>query len=394
MLPVYLAYLSKEEFGLFDYILTIGTFFSVIISMEVTQAVYRFVPEYKDDLNKQNQYMASAFWFVMAAYVLVSVIVFSNVSRIEALLFEGTSHASNLLQWTFLAYFAMSLLYITLIFQRAQFNSKGSTVAACISALLTAMLSWVAIAHFKLGVVGLLAGLAIGQLSVGLVNCLSLASVFKYRPSLTRLKEMLAFSSPLVLSSLGVLTATLIDKVMIKEMMSLADLGEYGVAARFASVLTLIMVGIQSALAPLVYSNHQDPTTRTKLLQLLKGYVVLSLGGVAVLYFIAEPLILLLVGEGFERVYVLLPVLALAVVIQAGYAFFPGLNIYKKTAMLAALNVFTGLVNIVLNYWLIPLYGLFGAASATLVSSVLYFSLNALFSEKYYPIIFQKRKPS
>ncbi len=363
----------------------------MLISLEVLQAVYRFVPEHKTNVNLQNQYMSSAFWFIVSMFLIFGCIFYLFSAPIKAVFLEPHFASNSLLSWTYLAYFAMSFLYITIIFQRAKLNSTGATLAAAISALVTAISSWVAISIYELGVVGLLIGLVFGQFSVGVVNSVTLSAILFTKPRVALLKEMLSFSLPLVLSSLGVLTATLIDKVMIKEMMTLGDLGEYGVAARFASVLTLIMVGIQSALAPLIYSNHQNSETREKLLKLFKGYVCLGALGVLLLFISSEFLINFLVGEEYQQVYMLLPLLALAVVIQSGYAFFPGLSIFKKTKVLAMLNVFVGGINIVLNYAMIPAFGLYGAAISTLISSLLYFSLNAYFSEKYYPILLDFR---
>lgn len=387
MLPIYLSYLSKAEFGLFDYLITIGMVVTVIITLELAQSVVRFVPEHAHDVNVQRQYMSTALTFLVVGYVALAVFVFLLKDAIGPLILDSPFEDSNILLWATLAYFSMSLMYVTTVFQRAMLQSKQATIASAGCAATTACVSWVLLAQFELGFYGVIFGLIIGQLSVGLINGIYQFNNIKAKPSLIALKEMLLFSGPLVFSSIGVIAATFVDKVMIKEMMTLADLGEYGVAARFASVLTLVMVGIQSALAPLVYTNHNDPHTRVKLLKLLKGYLLLGSLGVLVLYFLSPLLIQVLIGEGYERVYLLLPLLALAVVIQGGYAFFPGLSIVKKTSLLAVLNLFVGVINIGLNLLFIPRFGLYGAAVATLCSGLLYFVLNAYFSEKYYPIL-------
>ncbi|MFC0117871.1 oligosaccharide flippase family protein [Pseudoalteromonas xiamenensis] len=387
MLPIYLSYLSKAEFGLFDYLITIGMVVTVVITLELAQAVVRFVPESSHNTYVQRQYMSTALAFLLVGYLLLTLVVLVLKDPIAALVLDAPFNNSNILLWATLAYFSMSLMYITTVFQRAMLQSKQATIASAACAALTAVVSWVFLAQFKLGFYGVILGLIVGQLSIGVFNGGYQFRNIAAKPSLPILKEMLVFSWPLVFSSIGVIAATLVDKVMIKEMMTLADLGEYGVAARFASILTLVMVGIQSALAPLTYSNHNKPETRAKLRKLLKGYLLLGLLGVLALYFISPILIQILIGEGYEQVNILMPLLALAVVIQGAYAFFPGLSIVKKTSLLAILNVFVGFVNIGLNLALIPQYGLHGAAFSTLCSALLYFVLNAYCSEKYYPIL-------
>ena len=56
----------------------------------------------------------------------------------------------------------------------------------------------------------------------------------------------------------------------------------------------------------------------------------------------------------------------------------------KKTLQAMYMFSFTALINVILNYSLIPSYGVFGAVYATLLSSALYFLLNYWYSKKCY----------
>jgi Na+-driven multidrug efflux pump len=66
------------------------------------------------------------------------------------------------------------------------------------------------------------------------------------------------------------------------------------------------------------------------------------------------------------------------------YIFMPGMDIAKKTKGISAINITAGLINIPLNFLLIPYLGIMGAALATLCSSLLMFALYAYFSQKLY----------
>ena len=41
LLPIYTRIISKEEYGLFDYITAIGLILGVIVSLEITQSIFR-----------------------------------------------------------------------------------------------------------------------------------------------------------------------------------------------------------------------------------------------------------------------------------------------------------------------------------------------------------------
>ena len=68
------------------------------------------------------------------------------------------------------------------------------------------------------------------------------------------------------------------------------------------------------------------------------------------------------------------------------YIFSPGIGIAKKTHLIIWINVLTGLLNILLNYLLIPKMGIKGAGMATMLSYFVFFSAFSIVSQRFYPI--------
>jgi O-antigen/teichoic acid export membrane protein len=81
-----------------------------------------------------------------------------------------------------------------------------------------------------------------------------------------------------------------------------------------------------------------------------------------------------------------MPILACASVMSRMYIFSPGLDIAKKTTTIALINLSAALTNIILNFLMIPLLGIEGAAGATLISAVLTFAGYMVLSQRYYPV--------
>jgi O-antigen/teichoic acid export membrane protein len=79
----------------------------------------------------------------------------------------------------------------------------------------------------------------------------------------------------------------------------------------------------------------------------------------------------------------------MAVFFSNMYIFAPGISIAKKSKLIAVISIIAAIMNAILNYALIPVLGLSGAAYATLISAVSAFSLYIIFSYKYYPIPYQ-----
>ena len=66
------------------------------------------------------------------------------------------------------------------------------------------------------------------------------------------------------------------------------------------------------------------------------------------------------------------------------HVFFPGLNLKNKTKLIALIAIISTMINAVLNYTLIPIYGLVGASIATLAASALAFFAYVFCSQKYF----------
>ncbi len=74
------------------------------------------------------------------------------------------------------------------------------------------------------------------------------------------------------------------------------------------------------------------------------------------------------------------------------YIFAPGLGIAKKTKIVMFISFLSALINVILNFILIPIYGLEGAAFATLISAFLVFVIRLYASNQHYkiPYVFDK----
>ena len=57
LIPIYVRYLSFEDYGVFELITTLVIIFVVVISLELTQSIIRFVPDSLNDKTlRKNTY--------------------------------------------------------------------------------------------------------------------------------------------------------------------------------------------------------------------------------------------------------------------------------------------------------------------------------------------------
>ena len=206
-------------------------------------------------------------------------------------------------------------------------------------------------------------------------------------------QKLLRFSVPLIPAAMAYLALGFTDRIFIKEMSgSLAEVGIYDMAFKFSAIISLIIVSFQSALAPIIYQQHQDEGTQANLGRIMRLFIAVgTLGGLCLAFFSYETLYIFTQPAYYEA-SVLMPIFYLSVLMTGLGMFSPGLHLKNKTKYIAIIVIFTAIINVALNYWLIPIFELFGAAIATLISTLI--NNLALFNiaQKLYPIPVSKGK--
>jgi O-antigen/teichoic acid export membrane protein len=201
-------------------------------------------------------------------------------------------------------------------------------------------------------------------------------------------KKMLIFSLPLVLSSTAIHLSSFADRLIINDVLSLESLAVYGIAAKAASVITILLSGIQGALSPHFISTWNTAFGLKSLSRIFFIYLVISIFLLMFLK-IFDKYILIFLGtsKALGGTKVLL-ILASASIVNGLNIFLFGLIKSLKTSLLSVIYLSTAALNIYLNYYLINLYGIEGAAFATLISASVGFLIHFYFSSKHLKLPF------
>lgn len=252
-----------------------------------------------------------------------------------------------------------------------------------------------------------LAGLDMGVegyvLSILLGDLLSALFVFLYaklyraiqvrKISKDVMKELLRFCLPLVPSTVFWWITSVSDRYMVAFMRSEAENGLYAVAYKIPTLLTYVVTIFNDAWKLSAVSDAGDEKERAGFYsQIYKYYQSIMFMGGAALCFFSWIMARILFAEGFREAWIFVPILTVATVFTAfdtflGSAYFT----VKKTGMSFYTSLIGAVLNIILNFLLIPPYGAMGASAATLVSYFAVFIIRAVTMKKFinfnlYPI--------
>lgn len=201
---------------------------------------------------------------------------------------------------------------------------------------------------------------------------INLKQGFSPRIDLRLLKEEYSFGSILWLGAIFAFLHYRVDQFMIKQLLGVADLGVYSVAVSLAELMFLIPVSINSALLGKLYNTDDKDASRRVMSQTLKLSLYVCLG----LALAGIPLSLLIpvvYGEAYSGAVICTMILLAGVVfaslakVSAPYFF-----TLKKPVFHLVITFITLLLNASLNYVLIPVHGITGAAFASSVSYLAY----------------------
>jgi len=184
----------------------------------------------------------------------------------------------------------------------------------------------------------------------------------------TTAKALLKDSWPLVAAGLLTMIQVRIDQIMIQQMLGNQEAGYYSVAIRSIEYFNFLSVIINSSLFPALMTNGEINILRLVKLYQLQFYLGLAIAIILVIF--GHFLMTTLYGITYEPAAILFVLSALRVPLTSlamvRGAFITIHNYFQYSTFLLFISA---ILNIALNYVLIPLYGSEGAIVATLICS-------------------------
>ena len=352
------------------------------IALEISQGLARHSGDARNDAER-IAYASTSLWFtvvVYTAFVLLGVLFAAPATR---LLFDRADRTTIFLVALF-SIWANGLFGIVQIQLRFRLQSRHFAMSNLVNTVASIGVTVWLVLFRRMGVLGVIVGQLVGR-GVGSGIALYFArDSYRFTFSREKLSEMLRFSLPLVPSSLGVFLTLYIDRIAIKEMMSLADVGIFGIAYRLVSVLGLLIVSFQTALVPLIYSNYRHPDTPAEIARIFRYFVVAGLFMLMFVSLYAGELVSLLTTPVYYGAAPVVALLAAATLLSELYMFAPGLGIANKTWTIGMISIAGAAMNTGLNIILIPVWGIQGSAFANLVSAAVVFTMYMAYSQKLY----------
>ncbi len=393
-LPIYTAYVTPEEFGilaLMNLIVNLGVKF---ITTPIIAGLNRFYynPEY---LDKSGTLLFNLFLYLFALTLLFVLIYYFSIRYISDVLFKDFKIIGIIQLYAFILLLnPVSTLFLQTI--RIKKKAKSYISISLAGLLISSTIILFLLIKMELG----LFAIAFGHVSKFLILTVLSIPIFikhsKFRFDFSILKKPLKFGYPAILAGFSTLLINSGDRYILKIFNSMNVVGLYDFGYRIASIINIIIVvPLKQGLQPIIYQKESTPNEQKNVLRHGSTYFYIFTLFIALILslFSRELITAISSNDAFISSWIIVPIVAFSYV-QHGLGTFFGFGIIMKDkSSLVSFSMGTAAaINIGLNFILIPLYGLPGAAFATLISYLSWNSLKLYFSAKYYELHFELKR--
>ncbi len=378
LLIFYTNFLSPKDYGIIEIVLVLFSLLNLILPLEISQGVARFFSD--SDQLKKNKIISTSFVFTFLVFSGPVILSFFFPEEISGFLFSSSLESNLiLLISSFMMFHALQKLLENQL--RWCLEPKKYTYLSVLGSLCFSFFPIFFIYFFDLGLSGYIYGASIASLATFLYGFYLVNNINKIGLFLDKkvLEELLSFSSPLVISSAAFYIFSYSDRWMLQIFESSESVGIYGAASRLSSIAAIIHVLSRYAFMPLVYSSYQNPESKKEIGKIFTFISMMGIFFLTIILIFSENLVSLVFGKDYSQASYILGYLSASIILMNTYFFSPGLNIAKKTKTIAGISIAVAAINLLGNYFLIPLFSMEGAAISSLISSlimvVLYFYL-------------------
>jgi PST family polysaccharide transporter len=217
----------------------------------------------------------------------------------------------------------------------------------------------------------------------------------KLKVSLARAKVLMADSWPLLLSGLAIALYMKIDQIMLGQMLGDDAVGIYSAATRISEVWYFIPMMIVASVFPAILEakKKSEALYHHRLQRLYDLMVWLSVAVALPMTFLSGPIVVLLYGPAYAEAGTVLAIhIWASVFVFLGVASTQWFMAENRQILFFQRTLVGAVINVALNYMLIPTFGIAGAAYATVLAQASVGLLYDVFQKETQPMFAMKLK--
>lgn len=367
LLPIYTRQLGAGGYGKLALVDTVLDFTGAFVIFGIYSGYYRFYREYDDGQRRRLKNTAINFALILGVLnILLIILVGEPISKI-VFNFEGSYKI------LILAVVRSAIVqFVTLLLCDYTLNYRAvvSVLINLSNLVLNLFFSIYFVIYRGEGISGIYKGYIYGYGI--LLLYLVIINLNSYRLEIDRnmLRNMLKFSTGLIPANLASTVLTLSDRYFLSGYRNYEETGIYSIGYKIGMLIEPLFISpFNSVFTPYKFEIWKETDAQEKLNDMFEKYHFIGLFMVLAISFYSKIILLIATTRAFFDAYKIIPLILFSYFLYGKSNFYKlGIEIKNKTYIDSNIMIFGGLINIILNIILVPLWGMYGASIATCLS--------------------------
>lgn len=360
MVPLYTKCLSTDQYGTIEIIETIEQLLIPFMSIVVFDAVIRFgLSKYE-----QRENVLKCALFVVLLGSIITILTTPLIGLYP-----------SVYEWRwYISIYVILNMFNSVLLNYVKVENKNILYAliSIFQTLILALSNIIFLLIKDLGIKGYMCSI-FASLLIANILCIIFGNIiFEFkRGKLEKvlLKQMLIYSAPLIINNISWWIIHSSDKLMLELMISTEAVGIYAISAKIPSLINVVTSIFQSAWSISSVNEIENDNESSFYSQTLLWLMTLIFGVTICIIFILKPFMRIYVSSDFSDSWKYVPTLMIAACSGSISSFYGCINSALKKNLYNMYTTLIGaIINIVLNYFFILLFGIMGAAIATTFS--------------------------
>lgn len=372
--PLYSNYLTTQDNGIMAYIFSLIVFLQFTYAFGMEAAFFRFFSQ--DDEAKNKKVFSTAYLFIaLVSFFFTILILLFSESISKEIIGADVRNSMHILQIACLIPFFDGLISIPYGRLRMLREIKKFAIIKFLLIVLTVLLTAYLLIFVKIGVIGVFLGQLISSILGVIIFLPSILKMMDLNIDKKLFAEMFKFGLPTLPSNLAMIALHVADRPIMKMFISNAEIGIYQINAKLAVPMMMFVSIFDYAWKPFFLSNYNSAEAKKLFSRILTyfifvGSLIFLLMSLFLEYIVRIPL--------WNGRYFIHPDywggMGIVLIMMLGYLingvttnFAAVFHIEKKTKYLPIAVGISAIISISMNFILIPLIGMYGAAISLLV---------------------------
>lgn len=397
LLPLYSNLIPPDIYGQIFVVSSLNNFLSILMSLSMQICISRFYFDCNDEKQIEQLYSTILFFiFISSSLIIAPFYIFSH----QLAIFLNIPHYYLLMGLTmsYLGVFYQVVLALLYVMQKAK---QVSVTSMCLG-ICQIVIQLCMVINMNDKATALLSTMMIQAISTFVIFIIYSWPYLSFSFSFKETGKYLKYSFSQFPSDVSGWLVNFTDRIFINKFIGHVGVGIYGIGSNIGQIPMMVFSSMNSAFTPYVNSQYKaiqvaETVQRQDELKANLSRVFLIVSSILIIintvFIIFSHDIVNLLNQAYSDAFFVVVVMLITSLMNSYRIIYMAPLVYniKYTKVKSLIWVIAGLLNITLNYFLIPQYGIYSACINSLLTYTITFLLMLYFGNKAFYIKYEWR---